>query len=116
MAVVLGFQYQGGGGTGVEGGAVIFEGGLVKVIWAEEVEDAGGGGADSGGKEHVGEVGDGGVGEHALDVVLQHADAGGEDGGGRGDDGYDAECVGAAVEEGMAAGDHVDAGRDHRRR
>ncbi len=45
----------------------------------EQVEDAGGVGADSAGQEHVAELRDGGVGEDALDVVLHHADGGGED-------------------------------------
>ena len=78
-----------------------------------EVEDGGGVGGDSAGEEHVAELGDGGVGEDALDVVLDHADAGGEEGGGGADDGDDAEGVGGAVEEDVAAGDHVDAGGDH---
>ena len=38
---------------------------------------------------------------------------GGEEGGGGADDGDDAEREGAAVEEGVAARDHVDAGGDH---
>ena len=41
----------------------------------DEVEDAGGVGSDAAGQEHVAELGDGGVGEDALDVVLHHADA-----------------------------------------
>ncbi len=82
----------------------------------QQMEDAGGVGSDSAGEEHVAELRDGGVGEDALDVVLHHADAGGEDCGGGADDGDDAESVGAAVEERVAARDHVDAGGDHRRR
>ena len=82
----------------------------------EEVEDAGGVSPDSAGQEHVAELRDGGVGEDALDVVLHHADAGGEDAGGGSDDGDDAESVGRAVEQRVATRNHVDAGRDHRRR
>ena len=81
-----------------------------------QVEDSGGVGAYSAGKEHVAELGDGGVGEDALDIVLDEADAGREDGRGRADDGDYAEGVRGAVEEGVAARDHIDAGRDHRRR
>ncbi len=79
----------------------------------EEVEDGGRVGGDSAGQKHVAELGDGGVGENALDVVLDDADAGGKDGGERADDGDDAEGVGGAVEEDVGAGDHVDAGGDH---
>ena len=79
----------------------------------EQVEDAGGVGADAAGEEHVAELGDGGVGEDALDVVLHHADGRGEEGGGRADAGDDGEGGGGAVEEDVAAGDHVDAGGDH---
>ena len=46
--------------------------------------------------------------------MLHHADAGGEDGRGRADDGDDAQRVGAAVEQRVATRDHVDACRDHR--
>ena len=62
----------------------------------DQVEDAGGVGADAAGEEHVAELRDGGVGEDALDVVLHHADGGGEDRGGRADDGDDGERVGAS--------------------
>ncbi len=65
------------------------------------------------GEEHVAELRDGGVGEHALDVVLDKADGGGEQSGGRADDGDGPERDGRAIEEQMRAGDHVDAGGDH---
>ena len=44
---------------------------------------------------------------------LHDADGGGEERGGRADDGDDAEREGRAVEEDVAARDHVDAGGDH---
>ena len=47
----------------------------------EEVEDGGGVGGDSAGEEHVAELGDGRVGEDALDVVLDQTDTGGDDRG-----------------------------------
>ena len=55
----------------------------------EQMEDSGGVGSDSAGQEHVAELRDGGVGEHALDVVLHHADGGGDDRRRRTDDGDD---------------------------
>ena len=78
-----------------------------------EVEDAGPVGGDAAAEEHVAELGDGGVGEDALDVVLDDAEGGGEEGGEGSDDGDDAEGEGGAVEEGVGAGDHVDARGDH---
>jgi len=78
-----------------------------------EVEDAGGVGSDAAGHEHVAELRDGGVGEDALDVVLDEADGGGEKGGGCSDAGDDGEGDGRVVEEDVAAGDHVDARGDH---
>ena len=78
-----------------------------------EVEDGGRVGRDAAAEEHVAELRDGGVGEHALDVVLDEADGGGEEGGGRADDGDHAEREGRVVKEDVVAGDHVDAGGDH---
>ena len=70
-------------------------------------------GCDAAAQEHVAKLRDGGVGQHALDVVLHQADGGGKEGGGRADDGDHAEREGRAVKEEVRAGDHVDAGRDH---
>ena len=79
----------------------------------DEVEDGRGIGRDAAGEKHVAQLRDGGVGEDALDVVLDKADGGGKEGRGRADDGDDGEREGRAVEEEMSAGDHVDAGGDH---
>ena len=68
----------------------------------EQMEDGGRVGGDAAGEEHVAELRDGGVGEDALDVVLDEADAGGEEGGRGADDGDDGEGVGAAIEEDVA--------------
>ena len=81
----------------------------------DQMEDGGGVGCDSAAEEHVAELRDGRVGEDALDVVLHDSDRSGENCSECADDGDDAEGVGRPVEEGMAAGDHVDAGRDHGR-
>ena len=51
-----------------------------------QVEDAGGEGAHPAAQEHVAELADRRVGQHALDVVLHEADGGGEERGERADD------------------------------
>ena len=79
-----------------------------------EMEDGGGVGANSAGHEHIAELGNGGIGEDALDVVLDYADCGGEQSGCCTDNRYDHEGRGGAVEEDVATGDHVDAGGNHR--
>ena len=81
----------------------------------EDVEDAGGEGSDAEREEHVAELRDGGVGEHALDVVLDEADGGGEDRGQRADDGDRLHRRGREHEQRIRARDHVDARRDHGR-
>ena len=80
-----------------------------------DVEDGGRVGADSAGQEHIAELRDGGVGEDALDIVLNQTDAGGEECGGGSDSGDPGERVGGTIEQGVAARDHVDTGGDHRR-
>ena len=76
-------------GEGVDDGAGGEEEQRLEEGVGHEVEDGGGVGGDSAGEEHVAELRDGGVGEDALDVVLHHADGGGEEGGGGADDGDD---------------------------
>ncbi len=78
-----------------------------------QVEDGRGVSRGSAGQEHVAELGDGGVGEHALDIRLHHADGGGKQGRGGADDGDHAEREGRAVKEHMRAHHHVDAGSHH---
>ena len=55
----------------------------------DEVEHADGGAADAEAHHHVAELGDGGVGEDALDVLLRDGDGGGEEGGDGADPGDD---------------------------
>ncbi len=80
-----------------------------------QVEDAGREGADPAAQEHVAELADRRVGEHALDVVLHEADGGGEDRGERADDRDRGECRGRVRVDRRRARHHVDAGRDHGR-
>src|SRR5579863_2997270 len=54
----------------------------------DEMEDGCGVGRDPAGKKHVAELGDRRVGEYALDVVLDEANGGGEEGRDRTDDGH----------------------------
>src|SRR5687767_9666333 len=77
------------------------------------MEDAGGEGAGPEPKEHVAELADGGVGEDALNVVLDEGDGGGENGGDGADGGDDGEGCGGELVEAVGAGDHVHAGGDH---
>ena len=79
----------------------------------DQMEDGCRVGRDAAGKEHVAELRDGGVGEYALDVVLDKADGGGEESRGCTDDGNRPERNGRAVKEKMRARNHVDAGSDH---
>ena len=51
-----------------------------------QVENAGGKSADAQAEKHVAELGDGGVREDLLDVVLDEADGSGEEGRERSDD------------------------------
>ena len=81
-----------------------------------QVEDRGdpGPGPDRGG--HVAKLREGGVGDDALDVVLGEGDRRGHEGGEGADDGHDQHRGFGADEDRVAAGAHVDAGGDHRRR
>jgi hypothetical protein len=78
-----------------------------------EVEDAGRVRADAAGQKHVAELRDSGVGEDALDIVLDERNRGSHECGERAKDGDDAKCKGRAVKQDVAARDHVNAGRDH---
>ena len=82
----------------------------------EDVEDAGGKRADAERQEHVAQLRNRGVRQHALDVVLHQADRRGEDRGQRADDGDGLHRIGRQHEQRVGARDHVDAGGDHRRR
>ena len=63
----------------------------------EDVEDAGRERADAEGEEHVSQLGHGGVGQHALDVVLHQADGGGKERGERADDRHGLHRPGAST-------------------
>ena len=54
----------------------------------DEMKDGRGVGRDAAGEEHVAELRNGGVCEHALDVVLDKADGGGEESRCSADDGH----------------------------
>ena len=90
-------------GEGVDDGAGGEEEQRLEEGVGQEMEDAGRVGADAAGQEHVAELGDRGVGEDALDVVLDEADGGGEDGRDRADDGDDAEREGERSKRGGSA-------------
>ena len=80
-----------------------------------EMKDAGRVGADAAADEHISELRDGRIGEDPLDVVLGEGHGRGKDRGQRADEGDDRTGrPGKSVEE-IHPGDHVDAGRDHRR-
>ena len=81
----------------------------------QDVEHPGDERADPAREKHVTELRDRRVGEDLLDVVLGEADRRGEEGGEAAHDRHDEEGVGRKSEEHVAPGDHVDAGRDHRR-
>jgi hypothetical protein len=79
----------------------------------QQVEEGGGGGADRERTGHVADLGDGGPGEHALDVVLRGRDERAEQ---QRDGRHDAQDrQDGAGEQRVEARDHVDAGRHHRR-
>src|SRR5207248_5271772 len=78
------------------------------------MEDARGIGPNTAGQEHIAELRDSRIRENPLDIVLHHADAGGEDRRGRSDDGNHPKREDASIEQSMAARDHVDPRSDHR--
>src|SRR6185437_12770083 len=69
------------------------EQGLEKGV-RNKVEDSGGVRGDSAGQKHVAKLGDGRVGQHALDVRLDDTDGCGEECGGHSDDGHDGQREG----------------------
>ena len=79
----------------------------------EQVEDRDPVRADAQRQEHVAKLADGGVGEHALDIVLHQPDGGGEDRGERAHRGDDGQHLRRELEQRGRARHHVDAGRDH---
>ncbi len=81
-----------------------------------EMKDAGGKGADPHRQEHVAELRDGRVGEHALDVVLHQPDGAGHQRGRDADARDDRERDRRMLEQHGVAADHVYARRHHRRR
>ena len=78
-----------------------------------QVEDGRDPGTDAEREGHVAELGERGVGDDALDVVLHHADGGGHEGGEGADDGDHGEGIRCRLEDDVGAGHHVDAGGDH---
>ncbi len=69
--------------------------------------------ADAERQEHVSQLRDSGVGEHALDVVLDQADRGGKNGSQRADDGDRFHCGRRQNEDGVGARHHVHARGHH---
>ena len=68
---------------------------------------------DATAQEHIAELGDGRIGQHAFDVVLNESNGGREDGCGRADDGHDTQREGRVVKKHVRPRDHVNAGGDH---
>jgi hypothetical protein len=81
-----------------------------------EVEDAGAERPDAHRQEHVPELRDGRIREHALDVVLDQPDSAGKERRRRTDDGDNPHGDRRVHEQFGRASDHVDTGRHHRRR
>ena len=81
----------------------------------DEVEDAGGEGADADTDEHETELRDGGVGQDFLDVPLPDADGRSEERGERADEGDHHHRVWRYAIQRVGPHHHVDAGGDHRR-
>ena len=81
----------------------------------EDVEDAGGECSHAQRQEHVSQLRDRGVGQHALDVVLHQADRGREDRRQRADDGDRLHRSRREHEQRVRARDHVHARGHHGR-
>ena len=68
------------------------------------------------GKKHIAELADGGVGEHAFDIVLHQSNRGGEKCRDRADNRDDRHRLRRHLINEIASRDHIRTGRDHRRR
>ena len=79
-----------------------------------QVEHAGHVAAQAHGGNHEAQLRDGGIGQHLLDIELRHRHRGGKQRRGRADDGDRLLRDRRQGEERAGAGDHVNAGRDHR--
>ena len=99
---------------GVDDGARAQEQQALEEAVGHEMEDGGDQGAHAQRREHVAQLGQRGVGQHALDVLLGERDGRGEDGREDADRGDQDERLWCMGEDGAAAGDEVDAGVDHR--
>ena len=80
-----------------------------------QVEDASRECADAAGQKHVTQLADGGIGQHALDVVLHQADGGRPDGRRRADACHQRQRRGRKREKRVRARHHVNARRHHGR-
>ena len=81
-----------------------------------QVEDRRTKGSHAGAQEHVAELGNGGVGEDLLDVVLEECDGGCKEGGYGPHGGHQRHRRRGVREQHAAAGHHVDPGGHHGRR
>ena len=90
------------------------EQGLERAV-RDEVEDGGAAVADGQGAEHVAELADRRVGQHALDVVLGQRGQPRADHGDRGHHGEHDQRGGGGGEDREETGHEIDAGRHHRR-
>ena len=101
------------GGHRVDDGARAEEEEGLEDAVGQEVEESRGGEARADGRHHVAELGDGGIGQHALDVRLHAREHGGQERGEGAVPGHDLHDVGREPEEPHQAREQVDARRDH---